>query len=284
MACNCGGNCGSFARRETPAGWSPIVPGGLYDLAPGGNCPSWAAQLADNDALRLTSFVVGGPGWHLLGAYCASNSSDASMQQAFKEAATYHEVAGVVLGLAGLVPSPLTPFLLVLGPLNLAFAQVLRAVGNGRNPSASEIAGVARAGAPALAAVGGDPTGGKAAEAAGEFEALAAFADETGAAPALLGTLNPPTSSQSARDAKKSQLKRHKARAVKKAKLKAHNASRNKLAACKARGGVFDATAPDGCRVGGGGGGGGARPKTSGKKGAAIAIAAGVLAKLAGFV
>jgi hypothetical protein len=285
MACNCGGNCNTVARRSAPSHYPAIVPGGLYDVAPGGlydvtpggKCPQFAQDLADNDAVRLTSFIVGGPAWHLLGAYCATGSNDASMRQAFKDAAAYHEIAGVVLGIAGLVPTPATPFLLVLGPLNLAIGQVLRALGNGRSPSASEVANVARAGAPALAAAGGDPTGGKAAEAAGEFEALAEFADETGAAPALLGTLVPPASSQAGRDTKKNALKRAKARAKKKALLKAKKSSQGRADDCRARGGVFDPTAPDGCRVGGG-----PRTKSPGKKGLALGAVGLALAKAFG--
>lgn len=250
MACNCGGNCNAIARRQAPRGYPAIVPGGLYDLTPGGSCPSWAQQLADNQGLRLVAYVVGGPAYDLPLAYCASGDMNANMRKAFMDGALYYGAWGTVMGLAGLVPTPATPILLVMGPLCLAVAAVLKSMADGKPPDLSSLASAA---APALAAVGGDPTGGKAADVAGAAGALGDFAMANGLVPPL-PSFTPSPSSRTARDAKKNALKEAKAKAKTAAILNAKTASKAKLDACKARGGVFDPRSPDGCSVSGGGG------------------------------
>lgn len=218
--------------------------------------------MANDEGVRLLAYVVGGPAYDLPLAYCASGDQNANMRAAFDNGAKYYAAMGSVFTLAGLVPSPATPFLIVLGPLCLAVAGVFKAAGQGRSPSSADVAGIASAGGNALGAVGGDPTGGQAAEMAGAFAALAEFGVESGAFPPLPG-FTPSANSRTARDSKKNALKKAKAKAKQRALLKAKKASLNARDDCRARGGVFDPAAPDGCRIVGtptkkkvGGGGG----------------------------
>lgn len=216
-------------------------------------------------------FTLGGPAYIPL-AMCAQGSTDAKIKQAFGDAATWYQVAGAISGLAGLVPSPATPFLLIMSPCCLALGAICAAASQGRAPSASDLAAFAGPAAQGLAAVGGDPTGGKAAEMGGAFAALAELADETGLAPTL-PTFVQPANTPAARDAKKNLLKRHKARAKAIALAKAKKLSRRSLQDCRDRGGVFDGTTPDGCRIVGGGGGSPPKKTAKASGGGKLALA-----------
>ncbi len=209
--------------------------------------------MANDKTVRLLAYIVGGPVYDLPLAYCASGDQGANMRKAFHDGATFYAAMGSLMTVAGLIPTPATPFLVTLGPICLAVAGVFKAVGDGRMPSAGEAANVARAGAPALDAVGGDPTGGQAGDFAGAFAALAETATSMGLVPPL-PTWKPSAGSRTARDNGKKMLKLKKAKAKYLALMRGRASSKAKLDACAARGGVFDASAPDGCRVGGSGG------------------------------
>lgn len=217
-----------------------MTPGGRF--TPGGACQAQLAQLAASKPIEILATIANCPYSAFLKSYCETGSIDKAGMQTAKAMVVNAYICVVLLPIAAVVcllipgAQPGSVLFGALTPIVGALIPVLENLSVGKNPDGTAVANVAAASAKAAAKANGVSDDNVAAMGAALDEA-ARQAGKT--LPAVVGA----AASSAARSTFTSE---ERTRAVKMARLK----SAKKKHECAARGGVFDAKAPNGCRVG----------------------------------